>query len=68
MGSYLDTMVPLIMNFVTSQDGDDELKESGLQTFEALVVRCFREVTPYISEVRGLILLAHELFMSSLLL
>lgn len=53
MGSYLDTMVPLIMNFVTSQDGDDELKESGLQTFEALVVRCFREVTPYVAEVRS---------------
>lgn len=45
-------MVPLIMNFVTSPEGDDELKESGLQTFEALVVRCFREVTPFIPEVQ----------------
>ena len=51
VGSYLNSMVPLIMNFINSPEGDDELKESGLQTFEALVVRCFREVTPFIPEV-----------------
>ena len=40
----------LIMHFIKS-DGDDELKESCLQAFEALVVRCFREITPHIREV-----------------
>jgi cullin-associated NEDD8-dissociated protein 1 len=51
VGSYLPTMFPLIMGFITSPEGDDELKESGLQTFEALVGRCFREVTPYIPQI-----------------
>lgn len=42
------------MHFVTLRDesGDDELKESCLQAFEALALRCFREITPYIREVR----------------
>ncbi len=53
VGGYLDGIVPLIMHFVGS-DGDDELKESCLQAFEALVIRCFREVTPHIPEVCGL--------------
>lgn len=62
VGSYLDTMVPLIMDFVNSPEGDDELKESGLQTFEALVMRCFREVTPFIPEIVqvSLELLSHD--------
>lgn len=53
MGTYLDEVVPLIMHFVELKDeaGDDELKESCLQAFEALALRCFREVTPYIKEV-----------------
>ena len=53
MGGYLDAIIPLIMHFVTLTDeaGDDELKESCLQAFEALALRCFREITPYIKEV-----------------
>ncbi len=41
------------MHFVTLTEdaGDDELKESCLQAFEALALRCFREITPYIKEV-----------------
>lgn len=41
------------MHFVELKDesGDDELKESCLQAFEALALRCFREITPYIAEV-----------------
>ncbi len=50
VGGYLGTIVPLIMHFVNSE-GDDELKESCLQACEALVIRCFREVTPHIPEV-----------------
>ena len=43
------------MHFVTLMEdaGDDELKESCLQAFEALALRCFREITPYIKEVCG---------------
>lgn len=53
VGEYLDAIVPLIMHFVELQDeqGDDELKESCLQAFEALALRCFREITPHIKEV-----------------
>jgi len=47
--------VPLIMHFVSLEEeqGDDELKESCLQAFEALALRCYREITPYIKEVCG---------------
>lgn len=48
VGSYLEAICPLIMHFIASSDGDDELKESCLQAFEALVLRCFREITPHI--------------------
>lgn len=53
MGGYLDAVIPLIMHFVElkEESGDDELKESCLQAFEALALRCFREITPYIKEV-----------------
>lgn len=53
VGGYLDAIIPLIMHFVMLRDesGDDELKESCLQAFEALALRCFREITPYITEV-----------------
>ncbi len=53
VGGYLDGIVPLIMHFVQLKEdfGDDELKESCLQAFEALALRCFREITPYIKEV-----------------
>lgn len=55
MGGYLDAIVPLIMHFVKLKEeaGDDELKESCLQAFEALALRCFREIVPYIKEVRS---------------
>ena len=39
------------MYFLNSE-GDDELRESCLQAFEALVLRCFREITPHIREVK----------------
>ena len=54
VGSYLDVVVPLIMHFMYPE-GDDELKESCLQAFEALVLRCCREITPHIKAVRPLI-------------
>lgn len=56
MGGYLDLIIPLIMHFVQLHEdsGDDELKESCLQAFEALALRCFREITPYIREVWSL--------------
>ena len=45
--------MPLIMHFVNLEEeqGDDELKESCLQAFEALALRCYREISPYIKEV-----------------
>ena len=59
VGGYLESIVPLISHFINLDQDDndlkgsdfDELKESCLQAFEALVVRCFREITPHIKEV-----------------
>ena len=51
VGGYLEAVIPLIMYFLNSE-GDDELRESCLQAFEALVLRCFREITPHIREVK----------------
>ena len=53
VGGYLATIVPLIMHFVQldEESGDDELRESCLQAFEAFVLRCFREITPHIQGV-----------------
>ena len=54
VGGYLSSIVPLIMHFVQldEENGDDELRESCLQAFEAFVLRCFREITPHIQGVR----------------
>ena len=42
------------MHFVQldEENGDDELRESCLQAFEAFVLRCFREISPHIQGVR----------------
>ena len=41
------------MHFVQLEEesGDDELRESCLQAFEAFVQRCFREITPHVQGV-----------------
>ena len=54
VGGYLSAIVPLIMHFVQldEESGDDELRESCLQAFEAFVLRCFREITPHVQGVR----------------
>ena len=53
VGGYLSTIIPLIMHFVQldEENGDDELRESCLQAFEAFVLRCFREISPHIQGV-----------------
>ena len=53
VGGYLSAIVPLIMHFVQldEENGDDELRESCLQAFEAFVLRCFREITPHVQGV-----------------
>ena len=55
----MESIVPLISHFISMDQDDndlkgsdfDELKESCLQAFEALVVRCFREITPHIGAI-----------------
>lgn len=61
VSGYLEHIIPLIMFFVKSEE-DDELKESCLQAFEAIVVRCFREATQYIPEIVSVCLkmLSHD--------
>ena len=50
LSKHLVVIVPIIM-FYTKIEREDELRESCLQAFEALVSRCYKEITPYIPEV-----------------
>lgn len=40
----------MVMHY-TRDDREDELRESCLQAYEALVSRCYKEITPFIPKV-----------------
>lgn len=42
----------MVMHY-TRDDREDELRESCLQAYEALVSRCYKEITPFIPKVGG---------------
>ena len=50
LSPFLVQVVPAIM-YYTKNDKEDELRESCLQAFEALVSRCYTEITPFIPQV-----------------
>ena len=52
LSSYLHEIVPVVMHY-TRDDREDELRESCLQAYEALVSRCYKEITPFIPKVGG---------------
>ena len=52
LSSYLHEIVPVVMHY-TRDDREDELRESCLQAYEALVSRCYKEITPFIPRVSG---------------
>jgi cullin-associated NEDD8-dissociated protein 1 len=58
---HLQHIVPVVM-FYSKIEKEDELRESCLQAFEALVSRCYKEITPYIPEIVALSLdlLCHD--------
>jgi cullin-associated NEDD8-dissociated protein 1 len=45
--SYLSKVVPILLALMEEAENDDEMKESCLQTFEAFIRRCPREVETY---------------------
>lgn len=50
VGVYLDHIIPLIMNFCNVED--DELREYSIQAFESFVLKCPKEITLYVGQVR----------------
>jgi hypothetical protein len=58
LSKYLDRIVPLFIRFCGSPDDEDlqneqgnELRESCFPGLESIVIRCPKEITPYISEI-----------------
>lgn len=60
LGKYLEQIVPLIAKTVKDagkeEESDDELRENCLQTLEALVLRCPKEVTSHVDKIVALAL------------
>ncbi|EDV20392.1 uncharacterized protein TRIADDRAFT_51005 [Trichoplax adhaerens] len=50
IGNYVDTLMPLLFSFSMQQD-DDEFRDYCLQALESLVLRCPKEVTPYVMRI-----------------
>jgi len=60
LGKFLDQVLPLIAKNVKDagkeEESDEELRENCLQTLEALVLRCPKEVTPHLDKIVGIAL------------
>lgn len=58
LGKYLEKIVPLIVKFADSTKyEDDELRENCLQAFESLVLKCPKDISPFLG---GNILFIYE--------
>jgi cullin-associated NEDD8-dissociated protein 1 len=57
-GKKVDRIMTLVLKYADHPDfsEDDELRENCFQTFEALILRCPKEVTPYIQKIIDLCL------------
>lgn len=55
LGKYLNQIVPLVAkhckNAGTEDESDEELRENCLQTFEALVLRCPKEISSHLQTI-----------------
>nr|CAB3227534.1 cullin-associated NEDD8-dissociated protein 1 [Phallusia mammillata] len=51
VGRSLEQLMPLVTEFCTQDEADDELREHCLQAFELFVRRCPMEVTPHLSSI-----------------
>lgn len=54
VGDHLDRVIPMTISFFA--DGDDELRETCIQTLESFVCKCPKEVTPYVGKITDLCL------------
>lgn len=55
VGDYLDKIIPIIIRY-SKVDGDDELRETCIQTLESFVCKCPKEVTQYVQQIISLCL------------
>eukprot|EP01111_Echinosteliopsis_oligospora_P003334 TRINITY_DN1530_c1_g2_i4.p1 TRINITY_DN1530_c1_g2~~TRINITY_DN1530_c1_g2_i4.p1 ORF type:complete len:1241 (+),score=375.18 TRINITY_DN1530_c1_g2_i4:377-4099(+) len=55
LGKYLPKVVPLIVTYCDNPkfDQDDELRENCFQAFESLILKCPKDITPYLAEIIG---------------
>ena len=55
MGKFIATISPLLLDAVKSsanaEDGDEDIKENVLQTYEAFVLRCPKDVSPELPNI-----------------
>ncbi|OBZ85871.1 Cullin-associated NEDD8-dissociated protein 1 [Choanephora cucurbitarum] len=54
LGNHLAQLVPVIMNYASKADGDDELREICLQTLESFLLRCPNEMTGFVQDIISL--------------
>jgi hypothetical protein len=60
IASFLNDIFPLLCNFASSLnreqsiDIDNEIAEACLSTFESLIKKCPKEITPYVEKILGL--------------
>ncbi|KAJ3288946.1 Cullin-associated NEDD8-dissociated protein 1 [Rhizoclosmatium sp. JEL0117] len=52
LGKYIEQLLPLLSQYVAHDD--DELREACFQTFEAFVLRCPTEITPFLPSITSL--------------
>eukprot|EP00854_Cymbomonas_tetramitiformis_P027737 gene27737-34245_t len=56
-GKYLPAVVPVLMEYCNAAaEGDDEMRENVLQGLESFVLRCPREVTPFLEAILAICL------------
>lgn len=54
LGKYLPELVPIIVNFTSEAEEDEELREICLQSLESFILRCPTEIAPYIDQIINL--------------
>ncbi|CAO0798288.1 unnamed protein product [Mucor circinelloides] len=56
LGKHLAQVIPIIANYTSKAEEDDELREICLQTLESFVLRCPNEISPFINDITKLAL------------
>lgn len=56
LGDALGKLMPIILQYTTEADEDDELREICLQSLESFVVRCSSDIEPYLKRIMDIAL------------